>query len=682
MNYRADIDGIRAIAVSIVILFHFGVPGFDGGFIGVDVFFVLSGYLISAIIFAKTEKRQFSFGDFYFRRIRRLFPVYMVVIAVTFALAFFLMLPRDFREFGQSLLASTVYISNVLFYLEAGYFDTASHLKPLLHTWSLSVEEQFYVVFPFVAWATAKFSRCALFILFFILTIASFLAAVLYIDKDHSAVFYLYPFRAWEMFLGTLLATHFLPSIRSTVLVNSFSALGLVLIFIPNFMYSEHTLFPGFSALAPCVGTALLLYAGAETGAHIQRLLSTAVPVFLGKISYSLYLWHWPLFVLYSYSNPEGIDHWDTLLIAAATFTASVLSWRYIETPFRHGKFKFSQNRNAVFGATAAMSLVCMVVGFYIHKTNGMPQRLDTRTAEFAQAAGDLFGDLSGCKLEDNDTLPDIAYCTIGDPFNADSYTLIWGDSHGGAYKRGYGSLAETGALGTEGQHALVAWSGGCPPVFGINKDENVATTVIDEQCPKRNRAIEKLLEKDADRIQAVILVGRWAYYINGGGVGVDEKYRISVWPDGSSVNDVADQSAYFVSAFVDTVKTLRSQGKRVFVVEQPPEFSRYESRTLAIGLMNGSADFEKSVQTLAQEEYTQVLARQEPMQVALKTAEQQGILSVLKTHHYFCGDSECSLMVDGSPTYFDNNHVSSTGAVKINAMFEPVLRYLNSAAQ
>lgn len=678
MNYRADIDGIRAIAVSIVILFHFGVAGFGGGFIGVDVFFVLSGYLISSIIFAKNEKGRFEFGDFYFRRIRRLFPVYMVVIAVTFALAFVLMLPRDFREFGQSLLASTIYMSNVLFYLEAGYFDTASHLKPLLHTWSLSVEEQFYLIFPLVAWITATFSRRSLFILFSILTALSFLAAALYIDTDHSAVFYLYPFRAWEMFLGTLLATHFIPAVRSTSLINTFSIIGLLLIFVPGFTYSETTMFPGVSALAPCVGTALLLYAGADTGAWIQRILASSIPVFIGKISYSLYLWHWPIFVLYSYSKPEGINHWDISLMAAATIAASILSWRFVETPFRQGRVIFSDRKSTVFAATAVMSGVCMVAGFYIHITNGMPQRLDERTAEFAQAAGDLFGDLRGCEEEDNATLPNIAYCTVGDPFNSESYTLIWGDSHGGAYKRGYSSLVEREG---NNQHALIAWSGGCPPVYGLNKDENIASTIVDQQCSSRNQAIQELLETD-NRIKAIVLVGRWAYYLNGGGVGVDDKYQITIWPDGSEPGSVEDEASYFTSSFLDTVKILSEQGKKVFVVEQPPEFSRYQARTLAIGLMNGRADLERSIQELATEDYNQVLSRQGKMQASLESAEDLGILTVLRTHSYFCKEKNCSLMVNGSPTYFDNNHVSSTGAVQINTMFEPVVRYMNSIAK
>lgn len=674
MKYRADIDGIRAIAVTVVILFHYGVPGFAGGFVGVDIFFVLSGYLISSIIFAQTEQGRFEFGTFYFRRIRRLFPVYLVVMLVTFALAYGYMLPQDFREFGQSLLASTVYLSNVLFYMEAGYFDTSSHLKPLLHTWSLSVEEQFYVVFPFLAWLCGHFSRKALFVVFAVLTAISLSAAAAYIEQDNSAVFYLYPFRAWEMFFGTLLATNFIPQIRSRMGNNALAIAGLAMVLGTTFFYDEHTVFPGLSAILPCLGTVLLIYTGASHQGWIHQLLSARGMVFTGNISYSLYLWHWPVYVLYLYNKPAGITWFDTTLMACVTVVLSVLSWKYVETPFRHGRVKFSDSHRGVFISTAAFSLVFVLAGFYVHKTNGMPQRLDQRTATFALAAGDLFGDLSGCEQEDNERLPHIAYCTIGDPFNAESYTLLWGDSHGGAYKRGF-----TAAMEGREQHALIAWTGGCPPVYGLTKDETASSKAIDDRCWVRNNAVQELLKRDRDRIDAVVLVGRWSYYLNGAGVGVDDHNKIWIWPHGQEKNAVTDAAEYFNSAIYDTIKELHSQGFPVFAVEQPPEFSKFRARVLAIGLMNGSSDFDQSIQALGVESYADVLARQGQIQETLNAAEAEGIATVLRTHHFFCDNAQCSLMLNGAPSYFDNNHVSSSGAVQIKAMFAPVVDHVTS---
>ncbi|WP_158658166.1 acyltransferase family protein [Agarilytica rhodophyticola] len=673
MNYRADIDGIRAIAVSIVILFHFSVPGFSGGFIGVDVFFVLSGYLISSIIFSQLEKGKFEFGNFYFRRIRRLFPVYIVVMLATFAVAYALMLPKEFREFGQSLLASTVYVSNILFYLQAGYFDTSSHLKPLLHTWSLSVEEQFYLIFPFVAWVTAKFSRKSLFILFATLTLASFAAAAYYIHRDNSAVFYLYPFRAWEMFLGTLLATQFIPQLKSKLSNDIAAVCGLLLIIIPNFFYDSSTLFPGVSALAPCLGTVLLLYTGVSHSGWVQRILSSSPPVFIGKLSYSLYLWHWPVYVLYTYGKPEGADTIDICIMSACTFIASLLSWKFVETPIRKGQVVLFNNKVNVFTSTALVSVLFMAVGFYIHSTLGMPNRLDSKTAAFAVAASDLFGDFENCEENTNKTLPNIGFCAIGSPFTSTSYTLVWGDSHGGAYKRGYKSLVEG-----KDHNVLVAWDGGCPPIYNFNKDESVSSTVVDEQCSKRNQAVRRLIERDS-RINAIVMVGRWSYYINGGGVGIDAENKITIWPDGAEPGSVDDEAAYFVDAFTKTLEVLTKDKHKVFVVEQPPEFTRYLARTLAINLMNGSADFEKNLAELATQDYPSVLARQGKMQTALDAVEQRGLATILRTHKYFCSESTCSLMINDAPTYFDNNHVSSLGAVQIKTMFSPVVEFLEA---
>jgi len=257
VKYRADIDGLRAIAVLGVILFHYGVPGFSGGFIGVDVFFVLSGYLIGSIIFSQLNTDSFSFSTFYFRRIRRLFPVYVVVMLLTTMFAYWFMLPSDFREFGQSLLSSTLYLSNIHFYNEAGYFDSASHLKPLLHTWSLSVEEQFYIIFPFLAWLIFYFNKKLILFCILALTFLSFILAEIFIERDMSAVFYLYPFRAWEMFFGVLLSLNRLGQLKNILWANFWSIVGMALIVVPIIFYDQTTMFPALNALAPCLGTIL-----------------------------------------------------------------------------------------------------------------------------------------------------------------------------------------------------------------------------------------------------------------------------------------------------------------------------------------------------------------------------------------------------------------------------------------
>ena len=670
MKYRADIDGLRAVAVLLVILFHFGVPGFSGGFIGVDVFFVLSGYLIGSIVFSQLQDDKFSFSQFYFRRIRRLFPVYVVVIFSTFVLAWWVLLPGVFREFGQSLLASSVYLSNVLFFREAGYFDASAELKPLLHTWSLSVEEQFYLIFPALAWIVARLSKRRMFILFAMLTAFSVVASAIYIERDASAVFYLYPFRAWEMFIGTMLAVGYIPQVRSAAARNALSLIGLSLIVVPALLYDDATLFPGLAAIPPCLGTALLIHAGAASQGAFQNSLGSAGPVLIGKMSYSLYLWHWPLLVLYQYSQPEELGAGDIAIVGAATIIASALSWKFVEIPFRSGRISFSNSKPKVFVSTALISAACIALGLHIHFSNGMPNRLDAETLKFAQAADDLFGDLSDCTTADNDNLPGIEHCTLGNPLLAEDYVLVWGDSHAGAYKAGIASVVD--AAGTP---VLIAWTGGCPPVFDTRKDESVASMADDDHCFDQNERVRRLIETD-ERIAAVVLVGRWSYYLNGSGVGVDDGNTIRVWPS-EQHSAASDQAGYFVEALHDTLTELSHGDHELFVVEQAPEFSNYQARALAISLMKGRTDEDASVARLTLESYASVTQRQGAVQTVLNDAESANLATILRTHEFFCDAHQCSLMLDGYPAYFDNNHVSSSGARQMNRMFSPLVRFL-----
>jgi len=677
--YRSDIDGLRAIAVCIVIFFHFGIPGFSGGFIGVDVFFVLSGYLIGSIILNQLESNKFSLVKFYFRRIRRLFPVFVIVILATSIVAYWLMLPNDLRELGQSVIASSLYLSNIFFYMEAGYFDTASHLKPLLHTWSLSVEEQFYIVFPVLAWLIYRLNKHYLLPLFLLFTLLSLIAAEWFLSRNTSAVFYLYPFRAWEMFIGVCLASQKIPRIASSRANTAVALLGLVMIVAPNFIYTSATPFPGLSALIPCLGTCLLIHTGTQSSSFIHKALMNPVPVFIGKISYSLYLWHWPIFVLYMYDKGNHPAIYDITLMLTMTLLAAVASWKYVETPFREGRAPFSKTPFSVFTATAVVSLSLIGLGYFFRASQGLSSRFDTQTAQFANAANDLFGDFSGCHESDNNKLKDVEYCTLGDPLNSDSYTLIWGDSHGGAYRRGIEK-----AITENGHSALLAWTGGCPPVFGIDKDESVSSRAVDTLCTKRNRAIESLIKSD-QRINAIVLVGRWSYYLNGQGTGVDKTNTITLWPEDGVKSDVLNQDDFFVEKIKQTIRQLSNDGHSIFIVEQVPEFSRYDARVVALGLVNGSINsnnesnkLDEKFNRLTTETYQEVLKRQNKIQLALQDASSKKLITVLKTHQFFCDENECSLMPKGEPLYFDNNHLSSNGSIKINAMFNPLIRYLN----
>ncbi len=674
MKYRADLDGIRAIAIALVIFFHYGASSVTGGYIGVDVFFVLSGYLIGSNIFSQLDKNSFRFVTFYFRRLRRLFPAYAAMIVVTFLFAYWIMLPLEFREFGQSLVASTIYLSNVLFYFESGYHDASAHTKPLLHTWSLSVEEQFYVIFPIVAFLAGTYLKRHLAAIIVSLTLISFLFGVFWISRDTSAVFYLYPFRAWELFLGVILALKIVPNFpgRRTCAVAAF--VGLMLVIVPAVIYDSTTPFPGVAALWPCLGTVLLIHAGTHQN-WASSLLSRSLPVFTGKISYALYLWHWPVYVLYVYAIAREPGLYDSVLMLSLTVVASLVSYYFIESPIRYGTLSFANSISKVFTATAAASVAAIAAGLYIHTTNGMPSRLDARTNAFAAAAGDLFGDLSDCETFGNEVLANIEYCTVGDPLTAEEYTLVWGDSHAGMYRPGYSEVLSGNQF-----DSLIAWTGGCPPVFGLAKDETASSATTDEKCYYRNEAIRDLIDDDA-RINSVVLLGRWSYYLHGSGIGVDDHNKIEAWPMEARAGHGVDQDQYVASALTNTIAELSARNIRVFVIEQPPEFSSYRAQQVAIGMMRGVLD-DDQLGNLTQEPYSGVMHRQGLVQAALDKLEQDGHVTVLRTHHYFCEPEFCSLMLDGLPAYFDNNHISTEGSLRISDMFYPVRTYLEQRSE
>src|SRR5271170_3095038 len=296
-RYRPEIDGLRALAILPVLLFHYRVSPFRGGFVGVDVFFVISGYLITQLIEAERREGRFSIARFYERRVRRIFPALFVMLTAATIAAAFILFPVDLVRYANSLLATAGFAANFEFWREAGYFDVAAAEKPLLHLWSIAVEEQFYLVFPALL-LLFQSRRVAITLAIFVL---SFAFAVWGVIHAPSAAFYLLPGRAWELMLGALLALHAVPFIERRWIREALAVTGIALIAIAVFGYSKDTPFPGAAALLPCLGAALVIYSSVPGITSASAVLSLPPLVFVGRISYSLYLWHWPLYVFARY---------------------------------------------------------------------------------------------------------------------------------------------------------------------------------------------------------------------------------------------------------------------------------------------------------------------------------------------------------------------------------------------
>ena len=337
MKYRPEIDGLRALAVVPVILFHAGFELFSGGFVGVDVFFVISGYLITTVLIEDLENKRFSIVNFYERRARRILPALFFIMILCVPFAWILLSGPSLHKFGNGLIGVSLFLSNVVFWKQKGYFDQSSELNPILHTWSLAVEEQYYVLFPIFLVLAWRFGKNRVFWMIVLMAAISLLLSEWGWRNKGTANFYLAPTRAWELLAGSIAA--FVIHNRGVQKNNLLALLGLAAIIFSIFSYNESTPFPSVYALVPVLGVILIvLYAEKETLA--AKFLSTKVFVSTGLISYSVYLWHQPVFAFFRiYTNQISLHWLLTLVLIIITFLLSYVSWRFVEKPFRNRNF-------------------------------------------------------------------------------------------------------------------------------------------------------------------------------------------------------------------------------------------------------------------------------------------------------------------------------------------------------
>lgn len=376
LKYRSDIDGLRAIAVLPVVLFHADLTAFSGGYVGVDIFFVISGFLITGIISREIQNGDFSIITFYERRVRRIFPALFVMFFFTLAAGVFLLLPSDLEKLGASVVAATTFVSNIFFLRTSGYFERTAELNPLLHTWSLAIEEQYYLFFPILLMVLWKF-RWNWKVVTSAGLVLSFVYSIYMTDHYTSKAFYLLPSRAWELLLGSIIALGVLPRINNTLLLEILAALGIGFIAFAVLVYDPETIFPGLAALLPCLGAGLLIFTGqGDYKTTVARILSGRVLVFFGLISYSLYLWHWPIFVFTNYYSVFPLPLAHSLLNVIISVFIAYLSWQFIENPFRKPGGKFYSNQKIVLFSTTAVTMVGLVVmGTAFWKSEGIQFR-------------------------------------------------------------------------------------------------------------------------------------------------------------------------------------------------------------------------------------------------------------------------------------------------------------------
>jgi peptidoglycan/LPS O-acetylase OafA/YrhL len=493
LGYRRDIDGLRAVAVLSVLGYHLGISWFPGGFVGVDVFFVISGFLIGALVLREVQAGDFSLIGFYARRVRRIAPAFIAMATSVVALAYFVLLPSEYLRLAWSTLFAAFSMSNVYFSDHTGYFDGPAAAQVMLHTWSLGVEEQFYLVFPLLVLLVSRFTPKRMVVTLSLLWVGSFGLSAIGTIQNPQSTFFFAPARAWELLLGVLLAIQPWTVALSGALRNLLALSGLAMISLSVIAYSVETPFPGPAALVPCAGAALIIAAGQAGDSLVGRLLSLSPIVFIGLISYSLYLWHWPV-IFFERSDAEFLTNPTRLLIVFYSFALAILSWQFVEKPFRRAKS--TRDAQVVFGGLVGLGALAIAAGFIVTK-DGFPARLSPAARAYAAYLdyGQTHFREGSCFIVGPSTFFDFdrEKC-LGRVDGRQNYLLI-GDSHAAQLWYGLSELLDR-------VHILQATTAGCKPQLIEAKTRVSSCGMMMDYVFKDYLA--------SNRVDRLLIGGRW----------------------------------------------------------------------------------------------------------------------------------------------------------------------------
>ncbi|HEY2446560.1 MAG TPA: acyltransferase family protein [Rhizomicrobium sp.] len=646
-GYRPEIDGLRAVAIVPVVLFHYRAPGFGGGFVGVDVFFVISGYLITRLIWSEMERGTFSLARFYERRVRRIFPALFAMLAVVSAAALVFFFPVDLVRYARSLVATALFAANFEFWHEAGYFDVLANQKPLLHLWSIAVEEQFYLLYPALLLVLRGVSRRQRLAAIAGIFLASLVLSTWGAGSARIAAFYLLPTRSWELMLGALIGLGALPNPKSAVVSDLLASLGLILIAGSVLAFTPETSFPGWLALVPTLGAALVIHGANPESTLTGKVLSARPLVWIGLISYSLYLWHWPVFVFATYvgfTEPSGIG--SVTLISLSVVLAAI-SWRFVEQPLRRPLR--SSSRRTAFAAAALVAGLTAASGALATSSDGLPQRMSPALQRILAEQEDHEPRIARCFGLKSDDVRKGRLCRIGASLAKTPSFILWGDSHADAILP-----AVADAAAQVGRVGLFAGGEACPPLLGV-------TTPMPD-CRPFNDAVMALAARA--EIKEVILEARWAKYAEGSTYGSEPNGRIVLADSVRGSADAPDNHEVFFRGIERTVNELRRQGKQVVIVAAIPEIGWPVPAVLARrALAEDTSAIEPSLGAYVDRQRF-VLATFDFLQKNLGTA-------VLYPHKILCASGTCNVAVNGVPLYRDEHHLSVRGARQLVPLIE-----------
>lgn len=664
-SYRREIDGLRAVAVLSVILHHAGVDWLPGGYIGVDVFFVISGFLIGGIVIAEREARQFTYRDFYIRRVRRILPALLAMIIVTLPFSWALMTPEQLRYYGGGALSTLLFLSNVWFYQRIDYFNPRAIEDPLIHTWSLGVEEQFYIILPILILLCLKFGRQVTATVLVLIAVASFSWAVASSADQPMEAFYLLHTRMWELLVGVLLAM-----VRQKLVVwpvflrAGLASSGLALVLAALLFTPPMVPWPGLWTVLPVAGTAMVLGFG-DTPSPARILLSLRPVVGIGLVSYSAYLWHQPLLGFLALEGWHPHEALEVTLIIAATLTLAVLSWRLIEEPFRRERLPRAVSRALLVVGTI------VIAGFAVggHVTEGYPARLPPEVLAITDIDTLRPATYRQCLdvRRDEGPIRDLSEsCHHGAA--VPPTIAIWGDSHAAVLAAPLGNV-----IASHGLSLIELTTSSCQPIPGL---VNVSQR-RSEQCAVQNARILDWLV-DSPEVETVILYAYWDSYIinqdydNGAGDVVrDQLYSVPL--EAPLDLSEADRLQAISDRLIGTMGRLRAAGKRVIVITSLPAPGFDVPDALARRLWReGQRPETMTIPAKAYQDYSAVALK------VLNTACKATGAECMDLSDAFCSAEVCFSVSDGKPLYFDANHLSLDG---VGRLMKPLLERLLSGA-
>jgi peptidoglycan/LPS O-acetylase OafA/YrhL len=621
--YRPEIDGLRAVAVIPVVLFHAGIRAFNGGFVGVDVFFVISGYLITGLLYRECINGEFSIARFYERRIRRIFPALFFVLLTAVVAGLVLMVPAELATLGRRIAATTLFVSNIFYWRHSGYFDEASASNALLHTWSLAVEEQFYIFFPIGLWLLFRWRVKLLPALAFIAAV-SFALSVYELHRNPTATFFLLPTRAWELMMGGMLALA--PTYRGRFAAVVAGA-GISAIFAAVLLYWQSMPFPGPAALLPCAGAAAFV---AVTGDQcIGRILASGLFRGIGLISYSLYLWHRPLFVFAEFVVGRPLSAIAMVVLIALSFILAIGSWYFVEQPIRRWRSRLK---------LWILGISCILAGLIISAplilTNGLPARYSPAArAMLAKADKQLDAQKAAYSCGHDQFAHNVGPCPIGVPGKPE--LLVIGDSHAMALRDALNEAATDAKIPAR----LIAVQG-CPPLLGFRRLQ------YPTRCDRREATIFQYVR--STRPKAVLLVASWGHVL------FDTDSLVA----GHMSKDDVSRLGNVTTALSATMSKYRQLGIRVGILLPIPGARESVARNLARG-MGAPLTYSERDHRARFAPFKEVLVRLHPTALA-------------DAADVFC-KRVCKVEERGQPLYIDDNHVNRAG----EKVVEPVLRKL-----